>query len=150
MKNCVLSLMLLGAVLLAGCESVVHLRGNYVEEEDIEKIEINKTTRQEVHELLGPPSHVQMFDGAGWYYIGEKTQALSFFKPEVLERILIFISFDKNNIVSSLVQKDSIEGFEFDVTEEKTPTLGRDPSFFKEIFGSIGKYDEGKHKTGYV
>lgn len=137
-------------VLLAGCESIIHLRGNYVEEADLQKIEAGVTTRKEVFTLLGPPSHIQMFDGEGWYYLGEKTKEVSFFHPEVLTRKVIYISFAANDKVEKIDIQDDIEGFKFEIIEEKTPTLGRDPSFFKEIFGSIGKYDEGKHRAGYV
>lgn len=145
---------ILGSIMLilslTGCESIIHLRGNYVEEADLQKIEAGVTTRKEVFTLLGPPSHIQMFDGAGWYYLGEKTKEVSFFHPEVLTRKVIYISFASDDKVNKIDIYDDTKGFEFEIIEEKTPTLGRDPSFFKEIFGSIGKYDEGKHRAGYV
>ena len=120
------------------------------ESKDISKIITGKTTRAEVEKILGPPSSMELFSGEGWYYIGEKTKDIAFFVPEVLTREVTLIQFDNNNVVTSITTHDKTQIVEIEAIEETTPTLGRDPSLLKEIFGGIGKYDEGKHRAGYV
>jgi len=151
MKICFYRLsLLLCCLFLAACEPTYYWRGNFVLPEDIAKVEISKTTAKELITLWGEPSYRQKFEGKGWYYVGEETDQVTFFKPNLLKRQVIFILFDDKERVVSMTFYDSLEQAQFDYASEKTPTLGRDPAFFKEVFGSVGKFDEGKHKSGHV
>lgn len=142
--------LLLVILLLTACESMVHVRGNLLTEDDMKHIQVGKTTQEELKQILGPPTYIEQFSGKGWYYIGEETHTKSFFDPDVEERQVILFTFDKNGIVQRIQMHDETAGLDVEPNEDKTPTLGRDPALFKEIFGGIGKYDEGKHRTGYV
>ncbi len=136
--------------LLCACESTVHVHGNLVTKNDMKKIHIGQTTQEELRQILGPPTYIEQFGGKGWYYIGEETSTRSFLSPSVEERKVILFTFDKNRVVQRIQLHDETEGLDITPNDDKTPTLGRDPALFKEIFGSIGKYDEGKHRAGYV
>ena len=135
---------------LASCVATRSWRGNYPSAETLAKIQVNKSTKDDVMKLLGAPSHLQMYDGKGWYYIGEETEVASFYKPTVLKRQVLLITFDEKGRVVALDIQDKVGDSEVEISEDQTPTLGRDPAFFKEFFGTIGKHDEGKHKAGMV
>ena len=135
---------------LCSCESKINVRGNLLTDTDMRQIKIGETTQQDLETILGPPTYVEEFGGKGWYYIGEETNTTSFFHPTLEERKIIYFSFDATGRVQRIKINDETDALDVKIEEDKTPTLGRDPALFQEIFGSIGKYDEGKHKAGYV
>lgn len=137
-------------ILLSACQPTIHMRGNFVDLEDAEKIKVGEDNRLKIKERFGAPTFVQMFKGNKWYYIGERTQELAFFKPEIIAREIIVIDFDDNGFVSSVKRQKDIENFDFELNERITPTYGRDPSLLKEVFGSVAIGDEGKMRKGMV
>jgi len=142
---CCLALILLGG---SGCSPTRHIRGNLPEEQDLSKIQAGVHTKEQVFKLIGPPSTVETFSGNSWIYIGEKTSDVAFFRPKVLKRRITFISFDDQGIVTSITTTDERLGSPVESVERVTPTLGRDPSLFKELFSTIGRYDHAKHQRG--
>ncbi len=141
---CCLALVLLAG---AGCSPTLHIRGNLPDEKDLAKVQAGVHTKEQVLTLLGPPSTTENFSGNYWVYIGEKTSDVAFFRPEVLKRYVTFISFDDNGVVTSITTDDASQGETVESVGRVTPTMGRDPSLFKEIF-AVGKIDQAKHQRG--
>lgn len=139
---CLLSLF----IFLEGCTPIYHVHGNLPLESALAKIELGKTTQQQVVAMIGLPTTKQIFQGEGWLYVGERTKNVSFFDPEVIERRITLIQFDDQGIVKSVETRNAGREMIVDMTDKETPTMGRDPSLFKELFSTFGKYDHGKHK----
>lgn len=129
---------------LGACKPVQHTRGNFIDPEDLNKIEINKTTKQEVRALLGPPSSSELFGRDVWYYIGDKTETKSFFDPKIKEVLLLEVVFDKNGKVTSYGMKDEKDRHAVTFKKGSTPVKGKDPSLVSELFGNIGRYSAPK------
>jgi len=144
------SLILAFFLYLGACSPIHHIRGNLPTDEVLAQIKIGQQTREQVRAILGPPTIQQQFRGDGWYYVGERTKNVAFFLPEIIERKVIFITFDAKDVVQSIDMRDATEETVVTIVERKTPTLGRDPSLFKELFSTFGKIDQGKHTGGYV
>ncbi|MEI8320850.1 MAG: outer membrane protein assembly factor BamE [Alphaproteobacteria bacterium] len=139
------SLFFLALLSLTACSPTLNTRGNFIDLENLKKIKVGETSRGEVHEILGPPSSQELFTGKGWYYIGEQNTTRSFLAPKLLERHIVFIEFDKANMVTSIKQLDQ-QGYDVSVSSDKTPTYGKDPSALSEIFGNMGRYNDSKKK----
>jgi len=132
------------ALSLISCSPTQHVRGNFLDLDEVKKIELNKTNKVAVQELLGPPSSQELFGGDVWYYVGDKVEAKAFFKPEVLERTLLAVTFGPDGTVSSYELKDLTSHYDVDLKSESTPVKGRDPSLVSELFGNIGRYSAPK------
>lgn len=135
---------------LTACQPTINWRGTSLAPEALASVTAGKSTKVQVEKLLGPASFTGLMEGEVWFYLDEKTSAEAFFWPTVLKRELITIRFTKEGIVSSIDKQDHLETPEIEMAVRETPTLGRDPGFFKEFFGSVGKYDEGKQRNGMV
>ena len=147
MKSLML-LLVLGC--LTACAPTYQWRGNYPRADALAKIQVGKSTKKEVAQVLGAPTYLQQYDGRGWYYIGEETETLAFYRPQVMKRQVVLITFGPKDVVASIDIRDQLPESTIEVISDQTPTLGRDPAFFKEFFGTIGKHDEGKARAGYV
>ena len=136
--------MLLAVIFAAatpGCSSIADTRGNFPLEEAIESIERHKQNRDQVVEKLGSPSTKGSFGKQEtWYYIGKRTETLSFFEPKLLERKILAIKFDDRGMVDSIASYDASSGKPVELVNRVTPTKGKELSVLQQIIGNFGRF----------
>ncbi|MFQ5774349.1 MAG: outer membrane protein assembly factor BamE [Kiloniellaceae bacterium] len=134
---------LLGAILALGlgaCEQSIQVRGNLPDPADLSKISPGVHSRVDVAKLLGSPSTVSTFQDSKWYYIGQKTTEFAFFRPEVLERKVVVVSFDEGGKVADTKTYTLADGQTIDPVDRVTPTEGREVTLLQQIFGNLGRF----------
>ena len=142
MKNApsIFTLLLTSLLLLTGlqaCESQVTTHGNLIEIGRLNKVEIGKTSRNDALFLLGPPSFEGAFDISRLYYNNQKMEAPIAGRTQTIERELIVLSFDNNNTLESIENRDKTTDKEIVKLEYKTPTPGDTLSVVDQIFSNL-------------
>jgi len=135
---------LIGTLLLAAaaaCSPRVDNRGNQIDAETLSEIRPGMSTRDDVLYLLGTPSTISSFQGPVWYYIGQRTERVAFFKPDVTERQVVEIMFDETDRVSEMKVIGLEEGQEVELVERVTPTEGRDLTILQQFLGNLGRFN---------
>jgi outer membrane protein assembly factor BamE (lipoprotein component of BamABCDE complex) len=142
--------MLAGAVslsisgLVAGCTPEINHRGYYVKPGSLDQIR-NGMGKPEVESIMGSPSTTASvnFQGDSYYYITSVTQGRSFLDPKEINRQIIAIRFDKQDQVQGLAQYTLEDGKIINILDRKTPVVGQEFSFLKELFRntSVGPSD---------
>ena len=128
-------------VVLLGCSPIKATRGNIVQDEKLVELQVGLSTVDDVVDVLGTPSTVATFDNSVWYYIGQRTERMAFFRPEVIERRILVVEFDPDTqILRSMEELDYEDGQEVALIERETPTLGRRMTFLEQMFGNIGRF----------
>ncbi|NQU70272.1 MAG: outer membrane protein assembly factor BamE [Rhodospirillales bacterium] len=139
------ALFLVGAV--TGCSGVVDTRGNLPLAEVVAEIKPGQHTRREILSMLGSPSTRATFETQEvWYYIGEKTETLAFFKPNILERRILLIQFDKKGVVKNIQKMDASNGKHISLVKRITPTKGKELSVLQQILGNVGRFGKPKNE----
>ena len=87
---------------LQACESQVTSHGNLIEASQLNKLKIGQTRRADVKILLGPASFKGAFDDSRLYYNNQKMEAPIAGKIETIERELVVLRFNSNNILESI------------------------------------------------
>lgn len=127
----------------SGCTRIREHQGYIGERVLIDSIEAGVDNRESVQATLGRPSFTSQFTGNGeapsWYYVTRITRQLAFAHPSPREQDITVVSFDPQGVVNGvrtigMEQIASIEPY-----GAETPTLGREPNFFQELFGNIGQ-----------
>jgi len=128
----------LGALALSGCSQVRGHQGYIVDSVLTAAVQPGVDNRQSVEASLGRPTFTGQFDDNIWYYISRTTRQFAFNSPHPKDQQVMRIAFDASGNVTKvdhtgmeLVANISPDG-------DKTATLGRDRSFFEDIFGNIG------------
>ena len=129
----------LAALLLAGCEPIVHQQGHMSDPEALAEIEPGVQTREDVARLLGTPSSVGTFDDANWYYISRRTETTAFYEPDLIDQRVTVIAFDDNGVVAEVTSLSLADARAVEPVEEESPTRGRELGFFEQLFGNIGR-----------
>jgi outer membrane protein assembly factor BamE (lipoprotein component of BamABCDE complex) len=133
-------------VALAACTPVVNVRGYVPNEDDLAKIEPQKSSREQVESTLGSPSTVSPFNNKVWYYMHETTEQVAFFDQTVVERKIIAVVFDDRNVVEDVVTYTEADGQDIEIVSRTTPTAGNEVTILQQLFGNIGRFtrDTGK------
>ncbi len=125
---------------LGACSEDIRVRGNIPDTAVVARINPGIHTRGDVESLLGSPSTVSTFQDSKWYYIGQKSTQFAFFEPEVLERKVLVVSFDKSGFVENTRTYELADGHIIDPVDRITPTEGREISILQQLLGNLGKF----------
>ena len=133
------SIVVLGmALLAAGCAPIRTHQGYVVDESLVSAIQPGIDNRESVAGTLGRPTFVGQFDDRDWYYVSRETRQLAFNMPRPTDQTVLHVRFDAAGNVEQ-VQRSGMElVVNIDPMSEETPTLGRESSLFRELFGNIG------------
>jgi outer membrane protein assembly factor BamE (lipoprotein component of BamABCDE complex) len=129
----------LGAALLsAGCTRVRDRQGYILDDQLVSSVQPGVDNRESVERTLGRPSFVGQFDTKDWYYVSRETRQLGFNHPSPFLQTVLRVRFDDRGNVERVERTGMELVASIDPSDERTPTLGRNRSFFDEIFGNIG------------
>ena len=127
------------AAMLAGCAlSIRDHRGYVMDEELTQAVQVGTDNKASVERTLGRPTFAGTFEDNDWYYLGRDTQTFAFRTPRVTDQSVLHIRFDQAGNVAAVETTDEKLVAAIDPSGDRTPTLGREKSFFEELFGNIG------------
>ena len=136
--------------LLAGCTETIHTRGNLPDPKVVAGIEPGKHTRRQITKMLGTPSTVATFEREIWFYIGGRVKSKSFLAPEVLERRVLTIQFDKSGVVTEVDNFDAAKIGKIELVQRETPTKGKELTLMQQLIGNVGRFGaRGGEDPGY-
>jgi outer membrane protein assembly factor BamE (lipoprotein component of BamABCDE complex) len=125
---------------LGACAQDIQVRGHIPNAEVVSKINPGVHSRIDIQSLLGSPSTVSTFQDSKWYYIGQKSTQFAFFAPEVLERMVLVVSFDEAGLVEATRTYALEDGRAIDPVDRVTPTEGREVTILQQLLGNLGKF----------
>lgn len=126
---------------LAACSSQISTHGNLVDPDALAKVEPGRSDQGTVLSLLGSPSTQGNFGEPTWYYIGQKTERQAFYKPETIERKVVYIDFEPTGVVKSIGTLDLEDGSKVAYVTRETPTAGQRITLVKQLIGNIGRFN---------
>lgn len=124
---------------MAGCTQVRDRQGYLVDPILLASVQPGVDNRDSVTSTLGRPTFVGQFDQRDWYYVSRSTRNLGFNHPRAVDQTTLHIRFDEAGNVAAVNRSGLERVAAIDPMKKKTPTLGRDKSFFEELFGNIGQ-----------
>ena len=146
-----LALLIPAALTGSGCTQLRAHQGYIVDSLLLDSVSIGIDNRASVERTLGRPTFSSQFglingqpqivgvDQANeWYYFSRNTRQLAFASPRPVEQLVVRVRFDDaGNVVA--IDRTGVETVaDISPESDKTPTLGRERSFFEELFGNIG------------
>lgn len=136
--NAVLAGLVASGLLLSGCSQVRGHQGYIVDPVLTNAIQPGIDNRQSVEASLGRPTFTGQFDENSWYYVSRETKQLAFNSPTARDQMVMRVIFDQAGNVAAVDRTGLELVASINPDGDKTPTLGRERSFFEELFGNIG------------
>ena len=125
------------AILLTACESTVTTHGRLVEQADLNKLELGKTTRAETLSILGKPSFEGAFQSGRLYYNNQKMEQKDAGETSTIDRQHIVLTFDQSNTLQQIEIRDKNTDQEIVKLDAKTPTPGDTLTLIDQIFTNL-------------
>ena len=118
-------------------------RGFVIDPTLAEGIQVGIDNKDSVAKTLGRPTFTGQFDANDWFYVARNTRTVAFRSQKVLDQDVVHIRFDATGNVASINTTGKELVAKISPNDDKTPTLGRNRSFFDEVFGNIGVLNQG-------
>ena len=127
---------------LAGCASSRVHKGAVIDTQLAASIQPGIDNKASVQKLLGSPTMVGQFTQTDWYYVSRDQTQLAFRDPKINRHHVLHIQFDAAGNVTSVGSTGREVVMNLTPSSRSTPTLGRERSFFEELFGGIGSVSQ--------
>ena len=125
-------------VCAGGCSTIRDHRGYLVDPALTQSVLPGVDNRLSVERSLGQPTLKSQFGQQSYYYISLDTAQKPFARPRIYAGSIMRVAFDSAGNVQA-VTRDGVEhAVRLEPDKHKPPTLGRDRSFFEDLFGNIG------------
>ena len=127
-------------LLTSACSNDLFLvhNGNMPAQEKVDEIRLGQS-KLDVMNILGAPSLTTGLSDDHWIYMASTTQKVAFFRPEELERKVLAISFD-NDQISKIEKLSLADGNKLPIDTNITQTTEQEQGFFRKYFGGVGTY----------
>ena len=126
------------AAVLGGWSSIKDHRGYIVDQALLDSVAPGLDNQATVERTLGRPTFVSQYGQKDWYYVSTNTRQVAFGRARAHEQLMVKISFDAQGKVAAVERSGMEKVVKLNPDGDKTPTLGRERTFFEDLFGNIG------------
>ena len=127
-------------VVLGACTSEYRNHGYVPNEEDLAEITVGVDTRDTVLESVGAPSAAGVLSDSGYYYVRSQVRHFGARKPEVVERRIVAITFDKRGVVNNITEYGLEDGKAVPLTRRVTDHGFDDIGIIAQLIKNIGSF----------
>jgi outer membrane protein assembly factor BamE (lipoprotein component of BamABCDE complex) len=135
-----LAVVMLAGALASGCSGITQTyhHGYMVPDGALEQIPLG-ASQEQVLIVLGTPSTVATISGEVFYYISQRSEAISFLPQKEIDRRVVAVYFDKSRRVQRLADYGLKDGRIFDFIGRTTPSGGVEQNYLAFVF-KISKF----------
>ncbi len=127
-------------LLLAGCSSI-NVRGHFVSDSAIEKINAERLNKEAIVKLIGNPNYIPEYSQNTWYYIQRSISKTAWLQPKVAEQRIVEIKFtEKGDFIAAQLLTDTNEQIALD--SKYTKTKGTEQTNIQKFVKNIGRFQK--------
>ena len=127
----------LGLAAVGACGDRISSHGHIINEYELKQINIGKTTRADILEMLGQPSFKGAFATQKLYYSSQvMLQPVASVKQTQTQIVYIF-TLDEKDILQSIDLRTEEHGLQIAHIDDKTPTPGVTYGILEQIFSNL-------------
>ena len=125
----------------ASCTATYQNHGYAPSDEDVANLIVGVDSRATVDDVIGPPSASGVLSGGDYYYIRSRIRTFGMFKPEVVERQVLAISFDDADTVANIERFSLADGNIVPLSRRVTDSSVLNNGLLRQLLGNIGNFD---------
>ena len=132
---------LISTVTVISCSPIQATRGNLIDKNRIETVQVGIDTKSRVISQFGTPTVKSSFNEDIWLYIGEINERIAFLDPKVKERRIVKVTFDKNDTVEDISVISEAQAQKIKPVNKTTPTSGLKMNAFQQFLSNLGRFN---------
>jgi len=130
--------MLFCLIAAAGCSATYRNHGYMPPEQDLEQLVVGVDTRATVDDVVGPPSLSGMLAEGDYYYVRSRLREFGMFRPKVVERTVLAISFNDDDTIANIETFGLEQGRVVPLTRRVTESSVVNNGFLRQLLSNIG------------
>lgn len=128
------------AATIAGCSPIYRNHGYAPTDSELEEVIVGVDTSATLSDVIGPPSASGVIRDDAWYYVASKWRTRGAFAPEVLDRQVVAVSFDKDGVISNIERFTLEDGRVIALNRRVTDDNIEGVTFIRQLLGNIGNF----------
>ena len=129
---------------LSACSATYQNHGYLPPEEDLQQLVVGVDTRATVDDLIGPPSTSGVLEQGDYYYVRSRIREYGMYRPEVVERQVLAISFTETDTIANIERFGLEDGVVVPLSRRVTDSSVVDNNFIRQMLSNIGNIDPGQ------
>lgn len=126
---------------LAACSATYQNHGYVPPERDLENLIVGVDGRATVDDLIGPPSLSGMAGDGNYYYVRSRKRTNLMFRPEIVEREVLAISFAADDTIANIERLRLADGQAVPISRRVTETSVVSSGFIRQLLSNIGAFN---------
>lgn len=126
---------------LVACSAQYRNHGYMPHADELANIVIGVDTRDSVAETVGTPTTGGVLDNSGYYYVRSRVRHFAYQQPNVVEREVLAITFDKRGVVRNIERFGLEDGKVVPLERRVTDSSVANLSFMRQLLGSLGRFN---------
>jgi len=135
-----LGVAVLGLAALTACTAQYRDHGYIPREEELSQIAVGSDTKDSVTEKVGAPSTAGLLSDSGFYYVGSRVRTYGMFRPQVVEREVVAISFSSQGVVTNVERFGLEKGRVVPLARRVTSSSTANKNFIRQLLGNLGRF----------
>ena len=125
-------------LILTACSATYRNHGYVPLEEDLENLVVGVDSRATVDDLIGAPSVSGMLSDGDYYYVRSRIRTYGMYRPEVVERQVLAISFNDDDTIANIERFSLADGQIVPLARRVTDSSVVSGGFLRQLLGNIG------------
>lgn len=138
------AILIIGAVAciaMTACSPIQRFHGYAPDDTQLAEIDVGRDTRDDVAEKIGRPGMTGVMEGSSWYYVQSDWLHRGWRAPVEQRRELVAISFNQNDLVSSIERFGLEDGEVVPLSRRVTSTGDTRATLLRQILRNFGRFD---------
>ncbi|WP_375553558.1 outer membrane protein assembly factor BamE [Roseovarius mucosus] len=138
-RNRVISALALCCLMVVtGCAATYRNHGYVPPEEDLQNLVVGVDSRATVDDVIGPPSLSGVLADGNYYYVRSRVREYGMFRPQVVERRVLAISFNDNDTIANIEEFGLEDGQVVPLARRVTNSSVVSNGFLRQLLSNIG------------
>jgi outer membrane protein assembly factor BamE (lipoprotein component of BamABCDE complex) len=126
---------------VTACSATYQNHGYVPPEQDLQQLVVGVDTRAAVDDVVGPPSLSGMSDEGDYYYVRSRQRTFGMFRPEVIERQVLAISFNDDDTIANIERFGLEDGRAVPLARRVTDSTVAGSGFLRQLLGNLGNFN---------
>lgn len=135
------ALALVGLLAATACSATYQNHGYVPPEQDLQQLVVGIDTRGTVDDVVGPPSLSGMSEKGDYYYVRSRKRTFGMFRPEVVERQVLAISFNEDDTIANIERFGLEDGRAVPLARRVTDSTVAGSGFLRQMLGNLGNFN---------
>lgn len=132
------------AIAVSACSATFQNHGYIPPQEDLDEIVVGVDTRATVDDVVGAPTSRTLLQDGGYFYVRSRVRTFGARRPEVVERRVLAISFDDQEVVENIETFGLQDGRVIALSRRVTDGGVDNLTFLRQLLGNLGRFDPGE------